>query len=128
MKHVILTFMILLAGTLRCYAGDDAVVVTEGDNGGTASVASGGTLILKVQAGRGTSFSWRLQNDVSPQLALINQSNQAVTPGRLGGPQNTVFTFRAGESGVTTLSASLLSDVEENSDPRTVSITVTVTN
>ncbi len=126
MKHLILGLALLLAAAAPAFADDDGVAVTEADDGTTVDVPSGGTLTLTVGTNGGIPYAWKITSDVAPQLALVNQQTVAVTPGRLGGPANVVFTFSAGDIGETTLTAELL-PFGGGDASRSVSITVDVT-
>jgi predicted secreted protein len=100
--------------------------VSQANSGECVSVAVGGTLSLGLQTNGGVPYRWVVTSDGSPNLSVDEGSQQAATPGRLGGAATMTYTFTAEQAGTTTIAAELQS-VTGGGSAQSVSISVQVT-
>lgn len=100
--------------------------VSQANDGQCVSVAVGSTLSLGLKTNGGVPYRWVITSDGSPELSVDEGSQQAATPGLLGGPAIMTYTFTAEQAGSTTISAELQSVTGDGSS-QSVSINVRIT-
>ncbi|MBL6938900.1 MAG: protease inhibitor I42 family protein [Alphaproteobacteria bacterium] len=100
--------------------------VSQANDGQCVSVAVGGTLSLALRTNGGIPYRWVVTSDGSPNLSVDQGSQQAATPGLLGGAATMTYTFTAEQAGSAVITAELQS-VTSGAANQSVSITVHVT-
>ena len=75
------------------------VTAASGATSGEASVAVGERLVVRLPGSAGTGYSWKLEGDAGPELALVDQRIEAKTGRVLGGAQMQAFEFEANAVG-----------------------------
>jgi predicted secreted protein len=100
--------------------------VSQANDGQCVSVAVGGTLSLGLKTNGGIPYRWVVTSDGSPNLSVDEGSQQAATPGLLGGGATMTYTFTAEQAGSTAITAELQS-VTGGGSSQSVSINVRVT-
>jgi hypothetical protein len=100
--------------------------VSQANDGQCVSVAVGSSLALALATNGGIPYRWVVTGDGSPNLSVDEGSQQAATPGRLGGAATMTYTFTGEQAGGTVITAELQS-VTGGGSSQSVSINVRVT-
>ena len=133
MKAILLSLAMTAAAATAALADaappppSSAVTVVAGanDTNGEATVSVGSHLVVKLTVAGGTGYSWKLANDPSPALSLVNQRTEKTAP-RIGAPQAAVFDFEAPAAGQAELTFELMPPGASTEPARTYSLSVTV--
>ena len=94
---------LLLAGWLLApaalLAAEDAITVTQAQNGQEVTLKVGGILQIELRASGGTGYSWYVAAPGAPHVKLLAQTTRQITEPRPGAPILQVFRFQARQPG-----------------------------
>ncbi len=103
------------------------VTATANDSSGEASVTVGQRLLVRLPGSAGTGYSWKLNGEAGPELALVDQRIEARSGRVLGGAQMQAFEFEGSAAGQKELTFDYVAPGASDVPPaKTYVLTVTV--
>jgi len=121
MKRIGWLFCLSLAlAAVGCQSKAGQTILTEEDNGQTITVAAGSEIVIKLEGNITTGYSWSVQDLDAQYLQQQGEEEYKSESDLIGAGGVSTFTFKAMQSGQTTLKMIYSRPFEKDTPPEKV--------